>query len=352
MKRPKDRRVTDEHSPAQPRTNRPATIYDVAEHAGVSITTVSNVLNKPGRVAPATLERVLGVIDELGFTPKAMAVSRARKGVGRIGVIAPFSSYESFRVRLLGVLAACADQPLEVVVYDHESAAEATSPLLGSLPTTGRLDGLLVMGVPIQDSMVARLEQRQLPTVLVDSFHPALPSVNVDDARGGQLIAEHLLAQGHRTFAYVSERQQSMRFVSQAQRRIGGFTSELTRAGLEPSALQRVIATQDVDGGRAAAAELLRQDTLPDAVVGHFDDIGAGLLLGFRSAGRRVPDDIAVVGYDDGPLAKALDLTTVRQPLVETGRAGAEFLLEAIATGQPGSQQLLLSPELVVRATA
>lgn len=343
--------MPDENS-TPPRPKRPATIYDVAEHAGVSITTVSHVLNKPARVAPATLQRVLAVIDELGFTPKAMAVSRARKGVGRIGVIAPFSAYDSFRIRLLGVLEACANLPLEVVVYDHESAAEATSPLLGSLPTTGRLDGLLIMGVPLQDSMVARLQQRQLPTVLVDSFHPGLPSVNVDDTRGGRLIAEYLVAKGHRTFAYVSERQQSLGFVSQAQRRVSGFTAGITNAGIDPSALQRVIATHDVDGGRQAADEILRGGTRPDAVVAHFDDIAAGLLLGFRSAGLRVPDDIAVVGYDDGPLAKALDLTTVHQPLLETGRAGAEFLLEAIATGQPGAQQLVLSPELVVRGTA
>lgn len=347
--------MPDEHSltttPRPNGPNRPVTIYDVAEQAGVSIATVSHALNKPSRVAAATLERVLGVIDELGFTPKAMAVSRARQGVGRIGVIAPFSSYDSFRIRLLGVLAACANEPMEVVVYDHESVAEATSPLLGSLPATGRLDGLLIMGVPLQDSMADRLTKRQLPTVLVDSFHPELTSVNVDDERGGWLIAEHLLKLGHRTFAYVSERQQSMRFVSPAQRRIKGFTAAITDAGLDPSSLRHVIATHDVAGGRTAAAELLGHDTRPDAVVAHFDEIAAGLLLGFRTAGLRTPDDIAVVGYDDGSLAQALDLTTVRQPLVETGHAGAELLLEAIVTRKSVTQQLLLSPELVVRAT-
>ncbi len=343
--------MPDEHSTTSAHTNRSVTIYDVAEHAGVSIATVSHALNKPARVAPATLERVLAVIDELGFTPKAMAVSRARKGVGRIGVIAPFTSYDSFRVRLLGVLAACANEPMEVVVYDHESVAEATSPLLGSLPATGRLDGLLIMGIPLQDAMAARLQQRQLPTVLVDSFHPDLTCVNVDDERGGRLIAEHLLARGHRTFAYVSERQQSLRFVSPAQRRMKGFTSAVTDAGLDPSALRHVIATHDVEGGRSAVTGLLDEGP-PDAVVAHFDDIAAGLLLGVRNAGLSTPDDIAVVGYDDGPLAQALDLTTVRQPLIETGRAGAEFLLEAISSAKPRIQQLLLSPELVVRSTA
>lgn len=241
---------------------------------------------------------------------------------------------------------AVTSRPIPVAV------AEATSPLLGSLPTTGRLDGLLIMGIPLQDSMAARLQQRQLPTVLVDSFHPQLSSINVDDERGGQLIAEHLLSRGHRTFAYVSERQQSLQFVSQAQRRLKGFTSTVTEAGLDPAAVRHVIATHDVAGGRTSAAELASQETRPDAVIAHFDEIAAGLVLGFRNAGVRTPDDIAVVGYDDGPLAQALDLTTVRQPLIETGRAGAEFLLETISAGKSGTQQLLLSPELIVRSTA
>lgn len=334
------------------RAERAATIYDVAEAAGVSITTVSNALNKPARVAPSTLTRVLAAADELGFTPKAAAVSYARRGFGRIGVIAPFSSYDSFRIRLTGVLSACVDQPVEVVVFDHESAAEATSPLLGSLPVAGRLDGLLIMGIPLEDELVERLAQRNLPTVLVDSFHRHLPSVNVDDERGGQLLAEHLLGSGHRSFAYVSERQQSTQFVSASQRRLAGFTRTLAAAGIDESGLQRVITSHDVAGGRAAATAMAESTTRPDAVVAHFDEIAAGLLTGFRRAGVGVPDEIAVAGYDDGPLAEAMEITTVRQPLAETGRAGAEFLLEAIAGHDKGLRQLILSPTLVPRTSA
>ena len=106
---------------------------------------------------------------------------------------------------------------------------------------------------------------------------------------------------------------------------------------------------QPADQGRQPAlpADLGRGSRLAGS-----DEIAAGLLSGFHAAGLRTPDDIAVVGYDDGPLAEALDLTTVRQPLLDTGRSGAEFLLEAIATGRPLGRQLLLSPELVLRSTA
>lgn len=330
----------------------PTTIYDVAERAGVSITTVSNALNQPSRVSAKTLERVLAVVDELGFTPKAAAVSHARKGVGRIGVLAPFTSYESFRTRLTGVLQACAGRNVEVVVFDQESAAESTSPLLSSLPATGRLDGLLLMGVPLEDAMVERLLQRELPTVLVDSHHRKLPSVNVDDEHGGYLAGEYLVSQGHRRLAFVSERQQSMQFLSQGQRRLAGFTKALVDAGLGEDSIRHVITTHDIEGGRRAAAEMLTWDALPDAVFAHFDDIAVGLLSGFRGNGRQVPDDVAVMGYDDGPLADALDITTVRQPLAETGRAGTELLLDLIAAPGTGARQLLLPVELVVRESA
>src|SRR4051812_33302144 len=114
-----------------------STIYDVAKRAGVSISTVSLALNSPSRVRAATLDRVLAAADELAFVPKADAVTRARKGIGRIGVLAPFSSYPSFARRLNGVFRAIKGSGSEIVVYDQESAA---SSVLGSLPLTRRLD--------------------------------------------------------------------------------------------------------------------------------------------------------------------------------------------------------------------
>jgi DNA-binding LacI/PurR family transcriptional regulator len=151
----------------------PVTIYDVAAEAGVSISTVSLALNSPTRVSDATRQRVLRAADALGFVPKADAVSRARRGVGRIGVVAPLTSYASFARRLNGVLRAVQGQPLEVVVFDQQSAAATALPLLASLPLTRRLDGLVVMGLPLEESVATRLVSLELPTVLVDLRHPS-----------------------------------------------------------------------------------------------------------------------------------------------------------------------------------
>jgi DNA-binding LacI/PurR family transcriptional regulator len=328
------------------------TIYEVANQAGVSITTVSHVLNRPDRVGAATRERVLNVMDELGFTPKPTAVTLARKGVGRIGVVAPFTSYPSYAVRLSGVLEACADRNLDVLIFDVPSVAAATSPLLRTLPVTGRLDGLLIMGIPLEDGMARRLAQRKLATVLVDSLQPDLNRVNVDDENGGYQIGVHLIERGHRSFTYVSEGQRSEDYTSPAQLRKRGLLRALAEAGLPAAELRHWIAgSNDMRGGRAAAAAILAQDPVPTALIGHHDGLAAGLLTGLRAAGRRVPEETAVVGYDGTELADALDMTTVEQPFAETGRIAAALLLGLLDGSARPHQQVNLTPALIARAT-
>lgn len=329
------------------------TIYEVAKRAGVSITTVSHVLNRPDRVRAATRQRVLDVMDELGFTPKATAVTLARKGIGRIGVLAPFTSYASYAVRLMGVLSACTGPNLDVVVFDVPSVASAESPLLRTLPVTGRLDGLLVMGVPLEDAMAHRLSTRKLATVLVDSHHQDLNWVNVDDEAGGYQIGAHLLKRGHRSFTYVSEGQRSGDWISPAQWRKRGLIRALREAGIAEDALRHeIVPTSNLTGGRETAKIILGRDDVPTAVVAHHDELAAGLLAGFRAAGRRVPDDIAVTGYDGTDLAEALGLTTVRQPFAETGRIAASLLLGLLDGTGGSSQHVNLTPTLIVGATS
>lgn len=325
------------------------TIYDVAAHAGVSISTVSQTLNRPNRVNPKTRERVLKAIEELQYMPKAQAVSHARRGVGRIGVLAPFTSYDSFRRRLMGVLAESDGANRDVVVYDHVSAAVSVAPLLRTLPVTGRLDGLLVMGLPLDDELAEQLIQRRLPTVLIDSARPEFSTVNVDDDEGGAMLARHLLERGHTSFAFVQEPQYSNAFLSQGQRRNRGFLRVLTEAGIEPDAVHTVLTGNDLRASRDALPEVLRLRPTPTAVFAHHDVLAAGLLVECRRRGVRVPDDLAVVGFDDGPVAEAAALTTIRQPFEESGRIGARLLGDLISGASTAVQRIVLGLELVVR---
>jgi DNA-binding LacI/PurR family transcriptional regulator len=331
--------------------SRPVTIYDVAAYAGVSISTVSQTINRPSRVNPTTRERVLRAIDDLEYMPKAEAVNHARKGVGRVGVLAPFSAYDSFRRRLAGVLGEADGISREVVVYDHESASVSMSPLLRTLPITGRIDGLLVMGLPLDDLLAQHLITRGLATVLVDSTRPEFSSVTVDDEEGGALVARHLLDRGHRSFAFLNEQQTSDQYVSSGQRRNQGFVRVLAEAGL-PVAVPTVSIGNDLAASRGALAALLALRPTPTAVVAHHDLLAAGLLTECRRLGVRVPEDLAVVGFDDGPVAEVCGLTTVRQPFEESGRRGARLLGDLLGGAAVGVQQVRLDLELVVRDSA
>jgi DNA-binding LacI/PurR family transcriptional regulator len=321
------------------------TIRDVAAEAGVSVSTVSLVLNAPERVSDPTRRKVLAVIDALGFVPKAEAVARARKGAGRVGVLAPFSSYPSAARRVNGVLAGAGDRPVEIVLFDQESSARSTSPLLGSLPVTGRLDGIIVVSRPLDDAVATRLRELRLPTVLLDVRHAGFDSVHTDDSEGGRLAAEHLLARGHRAFAFLGEEQRSDRYVSPSQRRLAGFRAALAEAGHTP-----VVRLSPHHPGPAPARELLSAEPRPTAVFAADDTLAAGVLRAAHELGLAVPADVAVVGFDDGELAEALDLTTVRQPLEESGRTAMELLLRRLS-GTGTARQITLALELTVRRT-
>ena len=322
------------------------TIYEVAERAQVSISTVSNVLNKPDKVKAATRTRVLAVVDELGFIPKVQAVSLARQGTGRIGVMAPFTSYSSYLRRLSGVLTAATELETDVLVFDHESAALTSSPTLASMPIHGRLDGLIVMGLQIEPGIAERLRGRGLPTVVVDADSDLFSRVVIDDDVGGRLAARHLLDRGHRRLGYLLERQVSD-YESQAVKRLAGFRDEAARQGAEV-----VVATSgnSVDDARRAAAHLLDAADRPSAVMAHHDVLAVGVLLAARDRGLRVPEDIAVMGFDDGEAAAAADLTTVRQPFEESGSTAFGVLLGHIG-GSGLRSATMLDVHLVGRST-
>jgi LacI family transcriptional regulator len=303
------------------------TIRDVAVEAGVSVSTVSLALNAPERVSEPTRRKVLAAVDALGFVPKADAVARARRGVGRIGVLAPFSSYRSAARRVNGVMSAIGRRPLEIVLFDQESAAQSPSPLLAGLPVTGRIDGLILVSRPLDDTVAGRLRHLRLPTVLVDVRHPGFDSVHTDDEAGGRLAAGHLLSRGHSRFAFLGEDQRSDRYVSPSQRRLTGFRTALAEAGRTPVVRH---ARHELGQALATARELLSADPRPTAVFAADDTLAAGVMRAAHELGLAVPGDVAVVGFDDGDLAEALGLTTVRQPLEESGRTAMELLLRRI----------------------
>ena len=327
------------------------TIYDVAERAGVSISTVSNVLNSPGRVNATTRERVLGVIDELGFVPRSEAYARARRGVGRIGVVAPLTTYPSYEVRLRGVLDALHDLSFEVVIYDQTSLT-VRSNYLASLPVANRLDGLIVMSLQFDDTVGQRLLSHELPTVLVEFARRGFASVHVDDVAGGRLAAEHFVASGHQRCAFVGEARKEPSMEIEAAHRVDGFRAGLEAAGIELPNTYVQRGQYGVDAARRQAHTLFDLPDPPTAIFAHSDVQAVGVLKAIADRGRRCPDDVAVIGFDDLDFADYLGLTTIAQPLRESGRVAAGLLVARINDRTLPTQHVELPLQLIRRNTA
>ncbi|MEV7972585.1 LacI family DNA-binding transcriptional regulator [Cellulomonas sp. NPDC089187] len=327
------------------------TIYDVARLAGVSISTVSLVTNKPDRVADSTRRRVLAAIDELAYVPKEQAVARARRGVGQIGVLAPFNAHPSFATMLSGVLEEASHQAVQVAVFDHPSAAR-TARFLETLPASRRLDGLIVMAIPLEPSVATRLRDGSMPAVLTNVVEPGFTSICTDDEAGGEAVGRALAERGHTRVGFLRERQAAPGFDSQSLARLRGLRCGLATVG-DGSAPDEFCPA--VDGSAESAYEvataLLSRPDRPTAVFAHCDLYAAATLRAARDLALAVPSDVAVVGYDDLDWAEAIGLTTVRQPLRENGRLAARAVLDQIdGVAAPGARTTL-PVSLVLRDT-
>lgn len=327
-----------------------ATIYDVADLANVSISTVSRVLNSPEQVNESTRTRVLAAIDQLHFVPKAEATARARKGTRRIGVLAPFITYPSFVQRLRGV-ATLADAAYEMVIYNVESASRRDG-YLSTLPVTRRLDGLIVMALPFDASAAQRLLVHRLETVLIECTNPWFSSVEIDDEAGGELVARYLLERGHRRFGFVGDADVPDYAIHTSERRFLGYQRTLRAAGCELAPEHVRVGPHGLEQARRLTHDLLASSSLPTAIFAPSDTQALGVLKAARERGCSVPRDLSVIGFDDVEVADYIGLTTVRQPLEESGRVAVELLLARLADRTRPVQRVTLPLALVRRETA
>jgi DNA-binding LacI/PurR family transcriptional regulator len=332
-----------------------ATIYDVSERAGVSIATVSRVLNAPDRVNDETRARVLAAIDELGFVPKFEALTRARKGLGRIGVLTPFFTADSFVDRLRGVVAALAGLPYEPVIYDVASAAQRDG-YLANLAITNRVDGLIVIGLPFDSATARRLLKHRLATVqIVPSGQPTSDTITTivhDDVAGGRMAAEYLLGRGHRRIGFVGDTPGPDFTGTAGDQKLDSFRQTLALTGVPLPDVYVALAPFGMEQARQQARQLLDLADRPTAIFAGSDTQAIGVLSAARERSLSVPGDLAVMGFDDIEIAEFIGLTTIRQQLKESGRLAVELVLEQLADNPPPPRQVDLPFSLQQRATA
>lgn len=327
------------------------TIFDVAELSGVSISTISRVINSPEKVNINTRQKVYEAIDKLGFVPQAEARARALRFSGRIGVITPFFTAPSFVQRLRGIAASLSKENFDLIIYTVDSNNRLQS-YLSSLPLTGNLDGLVIVSLPIADADVKRLLDHGLPTVLIEFPHPLLNSVEINDVEGGRLATEYLINKGHKRIAFLGDTDLPEYSIHPVSLRLKGFRQAVKNANLDiPKEFVR-LAPYNQEQARIIAKELLDNPNPPTAIFAATDLQALGVLKAARQLNIKVPEQLAIIGFDDLDMADYEDLTTIRQHLDESGRIAVEILLSHITENSRPVQHINIPLVLVERLTA
>ncbi|WP_171114001.1 MULTISPECIES: LacI family DNA-binding transcriptional regulator [unclassified Streptomyces] len=346
---------------ARGRSGGRPTLEEVAARAGVGRGTVSRVINGSPRVSDATRAAVEAAVAELGYVPNTAARALAANRTDAIALVVPepetrFFAEPYFSDMLRGVGAALSDTQMQLLLIFAGSDRERQR--LAQYLAAHRVDGVLLVSVHADDPLPDLLGQLEIPAVISGprSAEETLTSVDSDNYGGARSAVEHLIARGCRHIAHITGRLD----VYGAQRRIDGYREALRDAGHVVD--ERLIEAGDFteEGGRRAMTRLLARCPDLDAVFAASDVTAAGARQVLREAGRRIPEDVALVGYDDSAIARHMDppLTSVRQPIVEMGRRMIDLLLTEIADRRPAvsrgleRRQVVLATELVERASS
>jgi LacI family transcriptional regulator len=322
-----------------------ATIRDVADAAGVSVATVSRVYNGIDAVAEPTRARVVAATAALDYVPHSGARSLSTRRTDTIGVILPDLHGEFFSELIRGIDLATRARGLHLLLsHSHGDPVEAMT-VLRAMRT--RVDAIVVMSPYADEGVLAALGGRT-PLVLLGSGGDAggHPRFAIDNHAGAFAMTGHLLGAGYRRIAFVSGPADNI----EAAQRLAGYRDALAAHGGVP---EQVAQGDFSEQSGARAAGLLLDGPRPDAIFAGNDMMAVGCLQTVREAGLRVPDDIALAGFDDIPISRFLDppLTTVGVPIAELGRQAVESCAEILSTGAPGASRTF-TPQLVIRASS
>ncbi|HEY2674258.1 MAG TPA: LacI family DNA-binding transcriptional regulator [Rugosimonospora sp.] len=333
---------------------RSVSVTDVAARAGVSLGTVSNVLNRPEKVAEGTRARVLRAIGELGFV-RNEAARQMRSGRSRtIGLIVLDTGNPFFTDIAAGVERTAAESGLSLFLCNSDQKTEREGHYL-SLLEEQRVYGVLVTPVLGRSKLIEEIRRRGTPVVLVDSGSSRQQcSVSVDDVVGGELAVGHLLRQGHQRVAVVG----GPVGIKQVADRLAGARAAFLAADRDPKQLSFIETDAlNVSGGRVAGRRIAETPARrrPTAAFCANDLLALGLLQEMTRRRVEVPGELAIVGYDDIEFAAAaaVPLTSVRQPRMQLGQAATSLLVEEVAQAEAHRhRQVVFEPELVVRESS
>jgi LacI family transcriptional regulator len=325
------------------------TIYDVAKRAGVAISTVSRVLNQSPYVSDSTKSRVEKAISDLDFYPQANARKLAKKEAQVISVAVPTFTTPFFNEVLKGVKDEIKHIDLDFIIYN--TGSENPEANFTGFIERGIPDAMIVFSIDITDTIHKRLKDLPIPVILVGSDHPDYDHIYWDNYSGGFIAAEHLINQGFKKIGMIRPHSKS-RISDQRER---GFRDALREYGIPMdedylvSGITRKHAGFSEEAGSEAINILFSRNKLPEALFCSNDAQAIGAIHALQERGLRVPDDVAVMGYDNIKISKFLNLSTIDQKMYEVGKTAIQQLALRIRKEPFEPLKMIIKPELVVR---
>ncbi len=324
-----------------------STIKEVSRLAGVSISTVSRVLNDTVPVADETKRRVLNAVQKLDYQPNAFARGLVTNRSGGVGVTVNDLSSPYFGTLLKGVEEVIEEAGMHLIVASGHAKAETERRAVEFLKQR-RTDALIIHSEELPDADLLNWAKGDIPILVIGRYIAELAKscVYLDNETGGRLATRHLLEKGHRRIAHIT----GPLSIHDSRERLVGYRRALEEAGLNYEEDFVVEADFMEAGGQIATKRLLERKLDFSAIFVANDQMAVGVLQTLREAGLRVPEDISLVGFDDVLLARYLypALTTIRQPLFEMGQAAAKLALAALDGKEMGVRRKF-EPELIVR---
>ncbi len=332
------------------------TLKDIAERAGVTTATVSMVINNKSNISEATKKKVLAIASELNYYPNIIARGLATKRSNAIGVIVP-NLASGFIMRIMeGIKNTLRNASYTVILFDTIGQGMDEYKLFQRVVYEGRVDGVIVITSSSSEEELALFRKEKLPCVLVAKRSENLDSIYVNNRAGAYDAIKYLINKGHQNIALITINRKNLNI----EERIEGYKDALKEHNLEftPDLIFEVTSDSITDGAHIAN-KILSRDQLngkrPTAVFSPVGDMTAiGMIMEFKKRGLKVPDDIAVVGYDDVPAAVVVEpaLTTVRQPKLEMGDLAINLIIDKIEKKDETIVQRELLAKFVIRESA
>jgi DNA-binding LacI/PurR family transcriptional regulator len=327
-----------------------SSIEDVAKRAGVSIATVSRSLRGLPDVAPATRDRVLVAARELDYVASPFAARLASGRAATVGVVVPFVHRWYFAEVLGAVESVLHRAGFDLLLYNLGDE-EGRQRFFDELPVRKRVDAIVFASLVLSDEEAEALDSLNVPVGMVGVDRSRWHSTRINDEEAARSAVRHLVERGHRRIGLIGgDTDDPMRFTPPHHRRVG-YLDALREAGIDYDPDLEILGYFTVEGGEAATRILLERRERPTALFAESDEMAYGAIRAIRRAGLRVPHDLAVMGFDDHASASLLDLSTVRQPVVEQAEDLTSRLLDAIDDADAEPIVRVLPTELVVRGS-